>query len=406
MAPKKRARIVQEANATPGVAVDPLLDNAGKGNPPTITLPDSSTPEHTTSVPTPTEGATIPPADIPVPPPAPAPGPDVFTDHKNLQYIFKQKELNLRQRRWVEFLKDYCIDILYHPGKANVVADALSRKSMGSLAQLELKEVIHKHKATSFSLDMDDGTLRYQGRLCVPNVDGLRERIMGEAHTSRYSVHLGSTKMYHDLKEVYWWNDMKRGVADLVAKCLNCQQVKAEHQKPGGLTQSIEIPMWKWEMTNMDFVVGLPHTPRKFDSIWRLRVQGRRLGVLEGISHEGDHAVWKEREIKYRIIRRIGQVAYNLELPPEMSLVDLVFHVSMLMKVVGDPSTIVPVETVEVTEELSYEEIPVAILNRQVQKLRNKQIASVKVLWRNQQVEKATWEAENEMKKKYPHLFE
>jgi len=78
----------------------------------------------------------------------------------------------------------------------------------------------------------------------------------------------------------------------------------------------------------------------------------------------------------------------------------------MLKKVVGDPSTIVPVETIEISEELSYKEIPIAILDRQVRKLRNKEIASVNVLWRNQQVEKATWEAKNEMKKKYPHLFE
>ncbi|XP_070010059.1 uncharacterized protein [Nicotiana sylvestris] len=77
-----------------------------------------------------------------------------------------------------------------------------------------------------------------------------------------------------------------------------------------------------------------------------------------------------------------------------------------IMKVVGDPSTIVPVKTIEVNEELSYEEVPVAILDRQVRKLRNKEIASVKVLWQNQQVEEATWEAEEEMRKKYPHLFE
>ncbi|XP_070010213.1 uncharacterized protein [Nicotiana sylvestris] len=75
-------------------------------------------------------------------------------------------------------------------------------------------------------------------------------------------------------------------------------------------------------------------------------------------------------------------------------------------KVVGDPSTIVPIETIEVNEELSYEEVPTAVLDRHVQKLRNKIIASVKVLWRNQQVEEATWETEDEMKKKYPHLFE
>ncbi|XP_070009842.1 uncharacterized protein [Nicotiana sylvestris] len=105
----------------------------------------------------------------------------------------------------------------------------------------------------------------------------------------------------------------------------------------------------------------------------------------------------------YKIIRRIGQVAYK---PPELSLVHPVFHVSMLRKVLGDLSTIVPVETIEVNEELSYEEVPVVVLDRHVRKLRNKEIASVKVLWQNQQVEEATWEAEDEMKKKYPYLFE
>ncbi|XP_070041162.1 uncharacterized protein [Nicotiana tomentosiformis] len=95
----------------------------------------------------------------------------------------------------------------------------------------------------------------------------------------------------------------------------------------------------------------------------------------------------------YIIIQMIGQVAYRIELPPEMSLVHPVFHVSMLKKVVGDPSLIVLVETIEVNEELTYVEIVVAILDRQVQKLRNKEIASMKVLWQNQQVEEATWEA-------------
>ncbi|XP_070049304.1 uncharacterized protein [Nicotiana tomentosiformis] len=107
----------------------------------------------------------------------------------------------------------------------------------------------------------------------------------------------------------------------------------------------------------------------------------------------------------YRIIQRIGQVAYRLELPHEMLLVHPVFHVSMLKKVVGDPALIDPVEAIEVNEELTYEYIPIAILDRRVRKLRNKKIASVKVLWRNQHVEEATWEAEKDMKKKYPHLF-
>ncbi|XP_070008070.1 uncharacterized protein [Nicotiana sylvestris] len=108
----------------------------------------------------------------------------------------------------------------------------------------------------------------------------------------------------------------------------------------------------------------------------------------------------------YKISQRIGQVAYKLEQPLEMSLVHLVFHISILKKVVGDPSLIVPVKTIEVNEELTYEEILISILDRQVRKLRNKEIASVKVLRRNQQIEEATWETGEEMKKKYPHFFE
>ncbi|XP_070042831.1 uncharacterized protein [Nicotiana tomentosiformis] len=131
-----------------------------------------------------------------------------------------------------------------------------------------------------------------------------------------------------------------------------------------------------------------------------------KVSPMKGIMWFGKKGKLSPRYVRpYRIVQRIGQVEYKLELPPEMSLVHPVFHVSMLNKVVGDPSVIVPVETIEVNEELTYE-IPVAILYRQVQKLRNKEIASVKLLWRNQQVEEATWEAEEEIKRKYPHLFE
>ena len=89
--------------------------------------------------------------------------------------------------------------------------------------------------------------MRYQGRLCVPNVDGLRNWILEEDHGSRYSIHPGSTKMYHDLREVFWWEDLKNDIAEFVAKCPNCQQVKAEHQNSGGLLQEIKVPTWKWK---------------------------------------------------------------------------------------------------------------------------------------------------------------
>ncbi|XP_070023241.1 uncharacterized protein [Nicotiana sylvestris] len=117
-----------------------------------------------------------------------------------------------------------------------------------------------------------------------------------------------------------------------------------------------------------------------------------KVSLMNGIMQFGKKGKLRPRYVRpYRIIQTIGQVVYKLELPPKMSLVHPVFHVSMLKKVVGDPSTIVLVETIEVNEELSYEEVPVAILDRQVRKLRIKEIASIKVLWRNQQVEEATW---------------
>ncbi|XP_070056295.1 uncharacterized protein [Nicotiana tomentosiformis] len=110
----------------------------------------------------------------------------------------------------------------------------------------------------AFTLGMDDGTLRYQGRLCVPNVGGLRERIMTEAHASRYSVHPSSTKMYHDLKEIYWWNDMKRNVADFVARCPNCQQVKAEHQRLAPFKalygRRCRSPIWWFEIGEAELI--------------------------------------------------------------------------------------------------------------------------------------------------------
>ncbi|WMV40802.1 hypothetical protein MTR67_034187 [Solanum verrucosum] len=108
----------------------------------------------------------------------------------------------------------------------------------------------------------------------------------------------------------------------------------------------------------------------------------------------------------YRIAKRIDNVAYELELPQELAAVHPVFHISMSKKCIGDPSSILPTKSVRIKDNLSYEEIPVQILDRQVRGLRTKDVASVKVLWRNQFVKKAIWEAEEDMKKRYPYLFE
>ncbi|KAK4737356.1 hypothetical protein R3W88_001053 [Solanum pinnatisectum] len=107
----------------------------------------------------------------------------------------------------------------------------------------------------------------------------------------------------------------------------------------------------------------------------------------------------------YQILKRVGKVAYELDLPNELAPIHPVFHVSMLKKCIGDPVSILPLEGLGVDENLSYEDVSVEIMDRQVKRLRNKEVASVKVLWRNHLVEGATWEAEADMKSHYPHLF-
>jgi len=131
----------------------------------------------------------------------------------------------------------------------------------------EIAELITIGKAPGFRLD-DQGTVWFGKRICVPAIKSIREMILREAHDSAYSIHLGSTKMYLDLKEKYWWYGLKRDVAKYVAICDTCQQVKVEHQRPAGLLQPMKIPEWKWEEVGMDFIVGLPRTQSGYDSIW------------------------------------------------------------------------------------------------------------------------------------------
>ncbi|KAL4020667.1 hypothetical protein IC575_019448 [Cucumis melo] len=173
----------------------------------------------------------------------------IYTDHKSLKYFFTQKELNMRQRRWLELVKDYDCEILYHPGKANVVADALSRKVAHSAALIT--------KQTPLLRDFE----RAEIAVSVGEVT---------AQLAQFPVtmHPGSTKMYQDLRSVYWWRGMKREVADFVSRCLVCQQVKAPRQHPAGLLQPLSVPGWKWESVSMDFITGLPKTLKGFTVIW------------------------------------------------------------------------------------------------------------------------------------------
>jgi hypothetical protein len=217
----------------------------------------------------------------------------------------------MRQRRWLELIKDYVPEVHYHLGKPNVVADALSCKahynylttmhSTGeesntrvlpdlsvfniTLTPTESSEIIAAQKhdkgmkhikrriresdpnVACFREDAED-TLRFKDRLVMPRRATLKKKILDEAHTSRYSIHLGSTKMFHDFRQQFWWTMIKRETTRYVSECDTCRKVKDDYMKHGGLLQPLSIPDWKCDDISMDFIGGLPLTAHKFDSIW------------------------------------------------------------------------------------------------------------------------------------------
>ncbi|KAM2885619.1 hypothetical protein COP2_012770 [Malus domestica] len=261
--------------------------------------------------------------------------------------------------------------------------------------------------------------------------------------------------MYHTIRPFYYWPGMKREIAEYVSRCIVCQQVKAERNKPFGRMQPLPVPQWKWENITMDFAYKLPRTHNGFDGVWVIvdqltksahfipvrekyplnklaklfitkivRYHGvpmnfisdrvydvsnlvfLKLSPWRGIVRFGKRDKLSPRYIgPYEITERIGEVAYRLELPLELSKVHNVFHVLMLRHYVSDPSHVIPPQPLEINLNLTYDEEPVTILDWKDKVLRNKTVSLVKVLWRNHSVKKATWETEDQMREMYPRLF-
>ncbi|XP_070667598.1 uncharacterized protein [Malus domestica] len=264
----------------------------------------------------------------------------------------------------------------------------------------ETQEIIqarHQGKKKDFEIQETDGMLMQESRMYVSNNAKLKKEILDEAHISAYVMH----------------------------------PVKAEKNKPFGLMQPLPIPQWKWENITMDSVYKFPRRQNGYDSIWVIvkyhgvpvniisdrdprftskfwivfqealgtRLLYSTLSPWRGVVRFGKKGKLSPRYMgPYMITELVGEVAYRLKLPPELSKVHDVFHVSMLQHYASDPSHVIHPQTLEINSDLTYDEEPVTLLDWKDKELRNKIVHLVKVLWRNHSVEEATWETEDRMR--------
>ncbi|GJT34395.1 putative reverse transcriptase domain-containing protein [Tanacetum coccineum] len=393
----------------------------------------------------------------------------IYTDHKSLQHIFSKKKLNMRQRHWIELFSDYDCKIRYHPGKANVVADALR-------LQKGMDEMIEQRS---------NGTLYYLGQIWVPLKGDVRTLIMDKAHKSMYFVHLGVDKMYYDLRDRCWWSGMKKDifmyvriVMDFVTKL---PRTSSRHDTiwviVDRLTKSAHfLPMHEdYKMDRLarlflNEIVARHGVPILIisdrDSCFTLRfwqsmqeALGTRLDMSMAYHPQNDGQ--SERTIQtledmlrvcvldfegsWDVHLLLVEFLYNNSYhssksyadkrrkPLEFSVGDYVLHnVSPwkgvvrfrkkeklsprfvgpfeIIKKVGPkclayPTLQVPLDEIQVDAKLNFVEDPVEILEREFKKLKRKRIAIVKVWWNLKRRPEFTWEREDQMTLKYPHLF-
>ncbi|GJR07516.1 putative reverse transcriptase domain-containing protein [Tanacetum coccineum] len=202
----------------------------------------------------------------------------VFTDHKSLQHILDQKELNMRQRRWKEREPSLRVQALVMTIGLNLPKQILDAQTEArkpkNIKNEDVRGMLVENSKDPEKLKTEklepraDGTLCFNGRNWLPCYGDLRTVIMHESHKSKYSIHPGSKKMYQDMKKLYWWPNMNPNIATYVSKCLTYAKVKAEHQRPSGLLVQPDIPQWKWDNITINFVTKLPKSSQGYDTIW------------------------------------------------------------------------------------------------------------------------------------------
>ncbi|GJW67163.1 putative reverse transcriptase domain-containing protein [Tanacetum coccineum] len=338
----------------------------------------------------------------------------VFTNHKSLHYILNQKELKMRQCHLIKLLSDYDCEICYHPGKANVVADALSQKERIKPLRVRAlmmtvhndlpKQILEAQKEAMKRKNIKaenlgrlikqifefypDGMRCFGNRVWLPRFGRLRDLIMHESHNSKYSIHPGSDKMYQDLKLLYWWLNMKADIATYVSKCLTCAKVKAEHQKPSGLfSWDRHLPMVEFSYNN-SYHASIKAAP--YEALYGRKCRSpvcwseksytdKRSKPLE--FEVGDMVLLKVSSWKravhfgkrkklsphyigpFKILTRVGSVSYTLELPKELKGIHSTFHILNLKKCLTEGDIVIPMDDIQLDDKLHMIEEPVEIVD-------------------------------------------
>nr|GEY28284.1 hypothetical protein [Tanacetum cinerariifolium] len=369
----------------------------------------------------------------------------------------EKKELNMRERRWIKLLSDYDCEIHYHPGKGNVVANALSQKDRESLRGRSLVMTVH----TNLPEKILEALTEVMKEENVKAENMKRDMIMHESYKSKYSIYPGSDKMHQNLKKHYWWPNIKA-----------------------------DITTFKWEKITMDFVLGLPRTPSGYDSIWvildrltksahflpmkktesieklaqqylkeivcrhgvpvliisdRDKTDGqiertiqmledmlracvidfgnswdRHLPLVEFSYNNSYHKPQKsyadvrrkpmEFEVGDMVMLKVspwkGIIRFGKrELPEKLRGIHNMLHVSNIKKCLADENLVIALEEIQLDDKLHFIEEPVEIMDREVKQLRQSRISIVKVRWNSRRGPEYTWEREDFFKRNYPHLF-
>ncbi|XP_070003493.1 uncharacterized protein [Nicotiana sylvestris] len=305
----------------------------------------------------------------------------VYSDHCSLQHLFNQRDLNLRQHKWFELLKDYEITILYHLGKENMVVDALSRKaeSMGSLTFISVEE-------RPLALDIQSLTNRLV-RLDISKSSRVLACVVAQSSLLK-QIKARKLNDLHlmVLRETFEADEAKLYGIDLVKDALEKIKLIQERLRTA---QSRQKSYADRKAHDVSFMLGekvlLKVSPMK--GIMRFGKKGKLSPSFIG---------------PFEVLKRVGEVAYELA---SLSGVLPIFYLFMLRRYHADLSHVLDFSTIQLDESLGYADEPVAIVDRQVRQLRSKRISAVKVQWRSQLVEEATWESEEDMRSRCPHLF-